>query len=282
MAVPKLFSIEEMARLFHLSVSSLRHYEALGLLRPEKTDPDTGYRYYSTRQFEVLNTIRYLRALDMPLTEIAGFLHNRDVDNIEEKLRRQKEAVIARQRELQRIERKIDNRLRGLCDARSSQLHIVRPVRCPACRIVRMEKPLRITGALDIEAPIRQLAGSQAEAVVFLGKVGVGLSAEHLCAGQFAPYDSLFLLLDEEDHFDGEIQTLPEAVCVTLRFCGSHTEAPAQYRILMEYIREHRLTVTGFSREITMIDYGITGDPDQFVTEIAIPVAGGAAADSGP
>ena len=64
MALPQLFSIGEMAKIFHLSVSSLRHYETIGLLTPEYTDPATGYRYYGPRQFEVLNTIRYLRALD--------------------------------------------------------------------------------------------------------------------------------------------------------------------------------------------------------------------------
>ena len=87
MALPQLFSIGEMAKIFHLSVSSLRHYEALGLVTPEYVDPSTNYRYYSVRQFEPLNTIRYLRALDMPLTEIADFLQNRDVEAIEEKLR---------------------------------------------------------------------------------------------------------------------------------------------------------------------------------------------------
>ena len=94
MDAPKLFQIGDVAKLFHLSVSSLRHYENIGLLMPESVDPDTGYRYYSTRQFEALNTIRYLRALDMPLAEIADFLQNRDVDRIEEKLRQQKEAVV--------------------------------------------------------------------------------------------------------------------------------------------------------------------------------------------
>ena len=85
MALPQLFSIGEMAKIFHLSVSSLRHYEALGLVTPEYVDPSTNYRYYSVRQFEPLNTIRYLRAMDMPLTEIADFLQNRDVETIEEK-----------------------------------------------------------------------------------------------------------------------------------------------------------------------------------------------------
>lgn len=31
----ELFQIGDIAKLFHLSVSSLRHYEAIGLLKPE-------------------------------------------------------------------------------------------------------------------------------------------------------------------------------------------------------------------------------------------------------
>ena len=64
-----LFPIGEVSKLFHISVSSLRHYEHIGLLTPEYISSDSGYRYYGTEQFEVLNTIRYLRALDMPLSD---------------------------------------------------------------------------------------------------------------------------------------------------------------------------------------------------------------------
>lgn len=38
------------------------------------------------------------------------------------------------------------------------------------------------------------------------------------------------------------------------------------------FISDHKLKITGFSKEITMIDYGITNDTNQFVTEIQIPV----------
>lgn len=70
MAERELFQIGEVARMYHLSVGTLRHYERIGLLAPERTDPATGYRYYSARQLEQLTSIRYLRALDMPLEEI--------------------------------------------------------------------------------------------------------------------------------------------------------------------------------------------------------------------
>lgn len=33
------------------------------------------------------------------------------------------------------------------------------------------------------------------------------------------------------------------------------------------------MLINGFSREIALIDYGVTSDPEKFVTEICIPVS---------
>ncbi|EKC73168.1 transcriptional regulator of multidrug-efflux transporter, partial [human gut metagenome] len=153
-------------------------------------------------------------------------------------------------------------RLRQLHDAQTAELGAIRLVRSPACRIVWMSGALELHSFLDMEPSIRMLERSQAEAVVFLGKVGVGLSAERLAAGQFAPYDRAFLVLDDEDAFDGDVTVLPETTCAAVCFRGSHPEAPAQYARLMDYLRAHALAPADFSREITMIDYGLTSDPE--------------------
>ena len=42
-----MFSIGEFARLGTVSVRTLRHYDEIGLLRPARVDPETGYRGYS-------------------------------------------------------------------------------------------------------------------------------------------------------------------------------------------------------------------------------------------
>lgn len=267
-----LFPIGEVSKLFHISVSSLRHYENIGLLTPAYISPDSGYRYYGTEQFEVLNTIRYLRALDMPLSEIEDFLKNKDTDRIAEKLRLQKQTVLQKQQELKRIEQKIDHRLNWLTDAENIPLNTVSLIQIPACRIVWVDDPLKIGGSADMEAPIRKLDQSNAEAVVFLGKVGLGISAEHLRKAETAQYDGIFLILDQEDIYTGETLELPETLCVRLHFRGSHTEAPAQYQKLLNYIEKHQMQIVGFSREVTLIDYGITNDAKKFVTEICIPV----------
>ena len=268
----KLFQIGDVARMFHISTGSLRHYEQAGLLKPEYIDQDTGYRYYSVRQFEILNTIRYLRALDMPLEQIDDFLKNRDIDVIEDKLMKQKELVARKQRELAIIEQKIDHRLDQLRDAMNSELDVIQLKKVSYCRIVWLKDSLRPKSYLDLEYAIRRLEENQTESVVFLGKVGVGISKENLLAGRFDQYDSVFLVLDAEDSYKGTVEQHPEELCVSMCFCGSHKEAGAHYAKMMEYIEKHKMEVTGFSREITMIDYGITNNTDKFVTEILIPI----------
>lgn len=268
----QLFNIGEVAKMFHLSVSTLRHYEHIGLLKPEYISPESGYRYYGTRQFEILNTIRYLRALDMPLNEITSFLNNKDIHVIEEKLNQQREIVVKKQQELKRIEQKINHRLYWLKDAKNEPLDTISLIELPCSRLVWLDYPQKIDGLLDIETSIRQLDQSDKEAVIFLGKVGLGISKENLLAKKYNQYDGVFLVLDQEDVYEGKTIHLPKMQCVRIRFCGSHQEAKKQYEKLIEYIEKNHLNITGFSRETTLIDYGITNNRDEFVTEICIPV----------
>lgn len=82
MKVPKsnLYKIGEVAKMFNVSISTLCHYEKIGLLVPEFTDSESGYRYYGIKQFERLNVIKYLRVLDLPVKSILDFLQNQNVE----------------------------------------------------------------------------------------------------------------------------------------------------------------------------------------------------------
>lgn len=268
----ELFQIGEVAKLYHVSVGTLRHYEQAGLLRPEYTDPATGYRYYGVRQFEQLTNIRYLRALGLPLQEIAAYLQNRDADTIVEALRRQKTLVQQKKRELDIIERKIDHRLSQLEQARTAELNRIRLEQQPALRIVGLRANMAFNGYLWLEHSIRKLEQNQKLPISYMGKVGVGMTEGHLRAGQYDAYDLVFLVLDDEDIYEGEVEQLPAGKCVAVRFRGSHEKAGCYYARLMAYLREHQLEPAGFSREITLIDACISADPEQYVTEISIPI----------
>ncbi len=268
----ELFRIGEVSKLFHVSISILRHYDKIGLLCPEYTDSETGYRYYSTRQFECLNTIRYLRALDIPLDEISKVIKNRNTDDIANLLLRQRKEVIKRKNELEMIERKIDNRLKQLQDALSSEIGVIKEEIKGERRLALINKKLAPKNYLDLEHSIREIEKTEKTPVTFLGKVGVGISENNLNEHRYKAYDMVFIILEEEDSFKGSTILLPAESCVTVRFRGGHENAPRYYEMLIKYIENNKYKISGFSKEITMIDYGLTDDVSKFVTEIQIPV----------
>ncbi|MGA6207962.1 MerR family transcriptional regulator [Nocardia testacea] len=69
-----LITIGAFARSCGITPSALRFYDDSGLLAPAGVDAATGYRYYAPAQVERAVTIRRLRAIDMPLDEIARVL----------------------------------------------------------------------------------------------------------------------------------------------------------------------------------------------------------------
>ena len=66
--------IGELARRTGLTQRALRHYDEIGLLVPEETDPWTGYRRYAAAQLMTANRITALRGLGFSLAETAALL----------------------------------------------------------------------------------------------------------------------------------------------------------------------------------------------------------------
>ncbi len=66
-----MFRIGDFSKIAQVSGRLLRYYDEIGLLSPEFTDPQTGYRYYSARQLPRLNRILVLKELGLSLEQIA-------------------------------------------------------------------------------------------------------------------------------------------------------------------------------------------------------------------
>ena len=67
-----MFKIGEFSKLSRISIRMLRHYDEIGLLVPEETDPWTGYRRYAAAQLMTANRITALRGLGVSLAETAA------------------------------------------------------------------------------------------------------------------------------------------------------------------------------------------------------------------
>lgn len=95
-----LLSIGAFALLSRLSIPALRHYGETGLLPPAGTDPRTGYRRYSRDQLAAARTIRVLRAVDVPLEDIAGALEANTEESVRDALIAHRERLALRAAQL--------------------------------------------------------------------------------------------------------------------------------------------------------------------------------------
>jgi DNA-binding transcriptional MerR regulator len=73
----ELLSIGEFSVKTGLSIPALRHYDDVGLLRPARVDPGTGYRRYRLDQAPQAKLIRHLRSVDLPIDQIRTALADR-------------------------------------------------------------------------------------------------------------------------------------------------------------------------------------------------------------
>ncbi|MFI5317500.1 MAG: MerR family transcriptional regulator [Myxococcota bacterium] len=105
--------IGRFAQLAGFTVRALRYYEAQGLLMPARVDRESGYRYYRPEQLPDALRVRLLRALEMPIAEVADVMRAPDSAEALEKLRAHRARVAARVADVERLLERIDEWLDG-------------------------------------------------------------------------------------------------------------------------------------------------------------------------
>jgi PPM family protein phosphatase len=67
-----LLTIGAFARASGLTAKALRRYDELGLVRPVRVDPFSGYRYYEPAQVDRARLVAWLRRIGMPLERVGA------------------------------------------------------------------------------------------------------------------------------------------------------------------------------------------------------------------
>lgn len=267
-----LFTIGEVSKLFDINIKTLRYYDEINLFKPIFIDKFNKYRYYSADQFEQLNTIMYLKALGMPLNKIKFHLSTRSIDNIRQLLEEQKKITVEKIKELQYIERKIENRLKQINYAINyDKLNIVEEIEFDERNIILLKEKIKCNK--DLELSIRNLENkSRKKASIFNGKIGVSISKDNLKRKRFNEYDSIFSFTDGEEYNKQLRKILPKGTYVTIRFNRNHKDSPSYYDKLLKYIKKNKYEIADDSIEIALIDFGLTTKKSEFITEIQILV----------
>ncbi len=106
MSEDALLNIGEFSLFSRLSVTALRHYDEVGILRPAYVDPATGYRRYRLDQLGAARTILALRRVEMPIDGVREILDHPDREA--DALHRHRGSLAARAHELSEMVHAVD------------------------------------------------------------------------------------------------------------------------------------------------------------------------------
>lgn len=265
----KLFRIGEISKLYNLSVDTLRHYEKLGILKPEQIS-DSGYRYYSNRQIWKLNIIRTLRELDISLPEIREFMKDRTLARSQSLIDFQLQTIILKQEELEQLKKELEIRQQHLKDTCNfTGTGIIERKQLPDRRVWSLEQEASIDWDIDrIHKEIEAKLKTPEVSYFAWGRAGAVVSEDDFHKGNYLRYSSSFIF---DKNGDSEI---PAGDYLCLHFHGQYSSTVAEkyYEQIKQYMTNNALSLAGPVVEIYKLDIHETDQPDEFLTEIQVPV----------
>lgn len=268
------FRVGEVARLFKLPASTLRYYDEIGLFKPKYTDPETSYRYYGVEQFQVLDTIIFLRKNGFSLKDIQHQLDKRTpettMDILKKKLEEVRMEICRLQRSAARIENKISTIEEGIKlaghPALTFQYFPKRPV-----SYLYFDKPVDlIEEGDDIYLKDRETLSSQSieNNGFFTGDIGTIVDMESLKQEGPVKYIGLFELL----HGENSNEYLNEGLYASYPHIGPYEDMRKSYPLVLRQLKEEGYKLEGIPVEISVLDEAVIKESDHFVTLIQIPV----------
>ncbi|MFP7490213.1 MerR family transcriptional regulator [Bacillus paralicheniformis] len=268
------FRVGEVARLFKLPASTLRYYDEIGLFKPKYTDPETSYRYYGVEQFQVLDTIIFLRKNGFSLKDIQHQLDKRTpettMDILKKKLEEVRMEICRLQRSAARIENKISTIEEGIKlaghPALTFQYFPKRPV-----SYLYFDKPVDlIEEGDDIYLKDRETLSSQSieNNGFFTGDIGTIVDMESLKQEGPVKYIGLFELL----HGENSNEYLNEGLYASYPHIGPYEDMRKSYQLVLRQLKEKGYKLEGIPVEISVLDEAVIKGSDHFVTLIQIPV----------
>lgn len=267
-----MFKIGEFAKLNRVTAKLLRHYDEIGLLKPESSDEWTGYRYYSAAQIPNLMQILSLRDMGFQLSEISKLIESdltstKMVCILENKRADILQLMDENKKRLKMVDSLINlYQQEGILMKREIMIKRVESFKVASTRAVISE--------YGAQGPLWEVLVRHIED-----------SGGKILPGCFACYHSE---LDEQgvdtEVFEPIASDIPESEAVTVKempavdkmACiiheGAYDTIRLSYNSILKWIEDNGYTVAGVEREIYLAGEWNTASADEYVTEIQIPV----------
>ena len=278
-----MYKIGDFSQIAQVSVRMLRHYDKLGLLKPEYVDPWSSYRFYTLDQLSRLHRILALRDLGLSLEQVNDLIDDPRADErLYEMLQAKQQAI---QQQLAEDQARLDRvaaRLRQIERVHQPIHYDVVLKSLPAQHIAAIREVVASIPQMDVirDRMLRQLYCVLAEAYI---TPGMELAIYHLEAYAEEDIDmSLAVEVPEgvvllETKKTLEVYTLPDApLAASIVYDGSMWNIPDIVANLYRWLGMNGYTSAGAYRELHLfgreLDLFAQDPPGEGVFEILVPI----------
>jgi DNA-binding transcriptional MerR regulator len=261
------FTVGELSDLTGVSRQAIRYYDKIGLLKPGKVDGGNAYRYYEPMHVLYLNTIMRLSQLGCSLKEIKRYISGGDMADIQSMLEFRKNLTQKKIAELENalnaLSMQIDLIGQGV-SAKDREGVFIKDL--PSRRFIYTEyavQPSLKQGILQINRMVRQM--EEAGMLFVCSPVFETWKGQETFKTGFF-YDGV----PEPQLFP--MDNVPEGRYACAYHRGMYDSIPDTIGKLCRYIRENSLTAQSNFYQLYLIDFALTQDEDELLTELQVRV----------
>ncbi|MDU6482092.1 MAG: MerR family transcriptional regulator [Paraclostridium sordellii] len=247
----KYLSIGQMARLNNISVQTLRHYEKVELLKPSYTNEDTGYRYYSLKDFSTIDLIKQCKAMGMSLEEIKEVTNNyTSLDSISNILNNQKQIIDEKIKELENIKNKIEYMSNTLSISLEKGINKVFIKQNKERLFIKYNYTDRYTDEFEINLR-KVLLEVERDYENVNAEIAFTTSYKDMNDNEEVIYKNVMINLGEEIFFEDEkLVKVPAGNYLTMYFDDAYRNSSKYYHTIMNYIQKNNIKTIGDFHEI--------------------------------
>ncbi len=269
-----MFAIGDFARHGRVSVRMLRHYDAIGLLRPAHVDPATGYRSYAAAQLTRLNRIVALKDLGFTLEQVSAMLDD------EVSVEQVRGMLTLRRAELERAVAEstdrlaqVEARLRTIEDEGRVPAYDVVVKDLPALRVVELTGTAAGFAPEAIGPVVRPLCAELGRRLPAADVTPAGRLTcyyQQLSDDEVVVHAALPASIGTGDLNGLAVADLPATRAATLVHHGAIDGVLPSWQALVRWLDTHGHRSAGPQRELYL---EVPEDPDSWVTELQEPIA---------
>ncbi|WHH58854.1 MerR family transcriptional regulator [Petroclostridium sp. X23] len=267
------FTIGQLSTITGLSSQTLRYYDKINLFKPAFTDAGNDYRFYLPEQIPVLNAICYLKQLGFSLKNIKTYLQRDDLHLLLDLLIKQRLHITKQIEELKLSEEQLSAQIETLCSGMNFYNGFYIEIK---------NLPDRLTAYLSFKSnnnidKIVLKVNDLIEKIDRSGwrRLGPPILIHHKITKKNSADDAwmdIRFRVKAENAVSDLLKVIPAGQYASVYHKGPHHQFAETCNLLHKWALKNGWSVIGQALKILSIDMTTTPNPENYITEIQLPV----------